>query len=205
MAMHAYVCIRTIVLCTGLVLVVSLHSDPHCHSHHPPPTHSHPPDPNDDQVEDARAVLQAVREKSGDKPDEVLVNIAHLFTAQVRTCVRALIILCVCVCVCVCVCGGGGMSCVWGSCVRKWMYSPPSSPPPKKNTTQPQQGQRNAAIHCYESFLRKRPPGSGGGDPGLHGKVLEYVAHAHYLDKRFEVRFVFGALCVWGGGGGGGI
>ena len=35
------------------------------------------------QVENARAVLQAVREKSGDRPDEVLVNIAHLFTAQV--------------------------------------------------------------------------------------------------------------------------
>lgn len=36
------------------------------------------------QVEDARAVLQSIRERSGDKPDEILVNIAHLFTAQVR-------------------------------------------------------------------------------------------------------------------------
>ena len=67
--------------------------------------------------------------------------------------------------------------------------------PPAASTHHPQ-GQRNAAIHCYETFLKKRPPGStggngGGGDPGLHGKVQEYVAHAHYLDKRYEVRWSY--------------
>ncbi len=77
------------------------------------------------KVDDARAVLQAVRERSGDKPDEILINIAHLFVAQ---------------------------------------------------------GQRNAAIHCYETFLKKRPPTSD----GMHVRVLEFVAHAHFLEKAWE-------------------
>lgn len=50
------------------------------------------------------------------------------------------------------------------------------------------QGQRNAAIHCYETFLKKKLLGTTSSDPLLHGKVLEYVGHAHYLDKRYEVR-----------------
>ena len=77
------------------------------------------------KVDDARAVLQAVRERSGDKPDEILINIAHLFVAQ---------------------------------------------------------GQRSAAIHCYETFLKKRPPAAD----GLHVRVLEFVAHAHFLERKWE-------------------
>lgn len=113
------------------------------------------------RVEDARAVLQAIREGSGDKPDEILINIAHLFTAQVRYARYY----------------GYG----WSFACGKAHHTPPPTPP--------QQGQRNAAIHCYETFLKKRLLGTAGqGDPLLHGKVLESVAHAHYLDKRFEVR-----------------
>lgn len=77
------------------------------------------------KVDDARAVLQAVRERSGDKPDEILINIAHMFVAQ---------------------------------------------------------GQRSAAIHCYETFLKKRPPAAD----GLHVRVLEFVAHAHFLERGWE-------------------
>lgn len=77
------------------------------------------------KVDEARTLLQNVREKSGDKPDEVLINIAHLFVAQ---------------------------------------------------------GQRNAAIHCYETYLKKKAPGQ----QGLPVRVLEYIAHAHFLEKAYE-------------------
>ncbi len=137
------------------------------------------------QVEDARAVLQAVRERSGDKPDEILVNIAHLFTAQqVGRWVGGEVYICffgVCV-------GGEGMRYVCTP-IYEWTTTPHpiTNPPPPPHPLH--QGQRNAAIHCYETFLKKRPPGTAGGgtDAALHGKVLEYVAHTHYLDKRFQV------------------
>lgn len=89
------------------------------------------------KVEDARAVLQAVRERSGDKPDEILINIAHLFVAQ---------------------------------------------------------KQRNAAIHCYESFLKKHRLSTD----GLHVRVLEYVSHAHFLERSWEkaLRAILKALHV---------
>ncbi|GAB5031959.1 rna polymerase-associated protein ctr9 homolog [Nannochloropsis oceanica] len=77
------------------------------------------------KVDDARAVLQAVRERSGDKPDEILINIGHMFVAQ---------------------------------------------------------GQRSAAIHCYEAFLKKRPLAAD----GLYVRVLEFMAHAHFLGRGWE-------------------
>lgn len=144
------------------------------------------------QVEDARAVLQAIRERSGDKPDEVLVNIAHLFTAQVRVCCwwSAVTVHKICVRVRRCV---GCSNCVRKCCPRCGL----TNPPPRAIGTHHTQGQRNAAIHCYETFLKKKLPGTTGSDALLHGKVLEYVGHAHYLDKRYEVCMC--VSCAWGG------
>lgn len=78
-------------------------------------------------------------------------------------------------------------------CMRADGTRPTNLPPPPPTP----QGQRNAAIHCYETFLKKRPPGTTAGDPALHGKVLEYVAHAHYLDKRYEVCMCM-SMCGYG-------